>query len=88
MPAVKEPMETIEKTIRGSELGDYIGKYIKVWRNSASSVVKIVGFDDPTVEYTVMTGKDKGRTYKSRYVKQLSVRIYEEGQLMLAIMDT
>lgn len=78
---VNMPMTEIEKAV---------GKFIVLFRNNEKCPAKIIRVDIPNkrVVYEILTGPNAGTKWNSRFDESQSAVVYDEGNLMLALMDT
>jgi hypothetical protein len=69
---------------------ELVGKFIVLWRSETKQPCRIVGLDMEAgkVRYEILAGVDKGKRFRSRFDKSQTVRVYDEGSLVLACLDT
>jgi len=78
------------RTVSSAELGQHIGKYIKLWKDETKVVGKIVKveMDVKKITYDLVSGFDKGKRIRSSFSDQQTVDVYDDESLVLALLDT
>jgi hypothetical protein len=72
------------------EQDKFIGKFVVLFRKDQRVAAKVLQFDnaDKRIVYEVMAGTDKGKKFSSRYDDTQDANVYDEGNVILAIMDS
>ena len=67
-----------------------VGKFVVIYRNSTKTPSKILSVDMEAKrwKYEVLGGIDKGKIFSSNFDESQSVKVYDESNLVLALMDT
>jgi len=66
-----------------------VGNYIILWRNNIKTACRVDSIDkeNQSIQYTLITGRDKGKRYQSMYIPTQEVKVYDEGSVILAAME-
>ena len=76
--------------VRMTEAEKLVEKFVVLWRNEAKQPCKVLSVDkaEQKVRYELVAGPDKGKRFISRYDSSQTVKVYDEGNLNLALLET
>jgi hypothetical protein len=86
--------DTVEQVkplrVKAEELDQHVGQYTTLWREKRRQVAHIESLDKEAkkILYLLMSGADKGDRIKSRYDDSQEIFVYNERQLVLALLET
>lgn len=88
--AKEQAAEEEPRRVQADNLGKYIGEYTTLWRDKKRQVAQIESQDREAkkITYKLMTGPDKGIRLQSRYDSSQTIFVYDEKQLVLAVLNT
>lgn len=76
--------------VKMTEADKIVGKFVVLWRNEKKQPCKVVEVDIPgkRVKYELIAGPEKGKQWWSRYDESQNVLVYDDDNLMLALLET
>ena len=76
--------------VRMTEAEKLMDKYVVLWRNEAKQPCKVLSVDkaEQKIRCELVAGPDKGKRFISRYDSSQTVKVYDEGNKLLAVMET
>jgi ribosomal protein L21 len=76
--------------IPAPELEDHVGSYFTPFIDGekvAAEIVKVMP-DDKLVRYKIVSGAKKGETWQGEYQELSNISIYDQDELVLALLQT
>jgi hypothetical protein len=72
------PSEIIDVT----EKNKAIGRYILIWRKESKQIARVIGFQGAEMSYVMMTGPEKGISYRAEYLAK-TIEVYDDDNFLI-----
>ena len=82
-------MAEFPKNVKMADIKKHVGMFGVVWRNDSKQAAKILGYDEKESRFTfeLISGPDKGDKYDAKFDPTQEVMVYDNGTVLLAVLD-